>query len=240
LGFVDLHSHVLPALDDGAPDLTTSLAMLRALAALGFDTVAATPHQRTGLFLPTRAAIDAAHAEVVAALADASVELALPLAAENMWDATLHARIASGEIPSYAGGPAFLFEVPVAPHLPPDLDRHLFDLAVAGRLPVLAHPERYPPIYQDVDRAAALGQTAALVVDLGAVAGYHGKHEGKAARRLLEERIAHAVATDSHTTGDVRVAAEGMAWIERRLGREALVELVDVGPRRILAGELSR
>jgi protein-tyrosine phosphatase len=240
LGFVDLHSHVLPGLDDGAADAIVSMNMLRGLADLGFETVCATPHQRAGMFLPSLEAMTAAHRAVCAALASAGVALTVPLAAENMWDGVFHERLASRSFPFYDGGPAFLFEVPVGPALPVGLDQQLFELELDGRLPVLAHPERYPPIYQNLDRAVELAKFAALVVDLGAVAGYHGKPQGKAARKLLENGIAHAVASDVHSTTDVRVAAEGMAWIEKKLGRAALVRLLDESPRRILAGELPR
>jgi protein-tyrosine phosphatase len=239
LGFVDLHSHVLCAIDDGAPDQAASMSMLAGLAALGFDTVCATPHQRADMFLPSAEAIADAHRAALAGLRAAGLELALPLGAENMWDAVFLERARAGSIPSYGGGPAFLFEIPVGPILPEDLSEELHALARAGRRPVMAHPERYPPIFEDLDldRARELGQVAALVVDLGAVAGYHGRAQCAAARALLEERIAHAVASDVHASGDVRVAAEGMAWIEQRLGRDRLIELLDLAPRRILAGE---
>jgi protein-tyrosine phosphatase len=240
LGFVDLHSHVLCAIDDGAPDEAASMSMLAGLAALGFDTVCATPHQRHGMFMPSAEAIDTAHRAALDGLRANGIALRLPLGAENMWDAVFLERARSGTIPSYEGGPAFLFEVPVGPILPEALDDELAALARAGRRPVMAHPERYPPIFEDLDldRAREIGRIAALAVDLGAVAGYHGDAQCTAARALLEGGIAHAVATDIHASGDVRVAAEGMAWIERRLGQDRLVELLDIGPRRILRGEL--
>jgi protein-tyrosine phosphatase len=240
LGFVDLHSHVLPGLDDGAPDAAASLAMLRGLAELGFDTVFATPHQRVGYFLPSAEAIRAAHAATVEQAAQAGLGLRVALAAENMWDAVFFERIQTRSIPSYDDGPAFLVELPVSESLPVGVERQLFELGLERRLPVLAHPERYPPVYDDLEVAERLGKCTALVVDLGAVAGYHGKKQAKAARRMLQDGIADAVASDIHSTADVRAAAEGMAWIERRLGRPALIRLLDEVPRGILAGELAR
>ena len=57
MGFVDLHSHVLCGLDDGSPDLATSIAMIGALSAIGFTEVCATPHQKSGQFLPDLAQV---------------------------------------------------------------------------------------------------------------------------------------------------------------------------------------
>ncbi|HTE56603.1 MAG TPA: CpsB/CapC family capsule biosynthesis tyrosine phosphatase [Kofleriaceae bacterium] len=236
MGFVDLHSHVLPGLDDGSPDRETSLTMLRGLRALGFDTVCATPHQKTGQFLPSLEAIRAAHVEIVGLLAGAGVALTVPLAAENMWDSTLYERMQTGAIPSYDDGAAFLVEFTPA-HLPVGLGQHIFDLRRRGKLPVIAHPERYQPLWSAPDQVLSLRANCALVVDLAALAGYHGRREGKAARGYVEQGLAHAVASDVHSPADLRGAAEGVAWIKKRLGPAALVRLLDENPRRILAGE---
>jgi protein-tyrosine phosphatase len=233
MGFVDLHSHVLAGLDDGSRDLATSRAMIGALGALGFTEVCATPHQKAGQFLPTRAAIDNAFAEAH----DLVPGVRLHLAAENMWDDVFFERSQRDAIPSYDDGRVFLFELRPST-LPVGLVEHLFKIRLSGRTPVLAHPERYEPLWGDDAMLERLRQHCALQVDLGAIAGYHGKPQQKAARRLIEEGLAAAVATDSHTLEDVRAAAEGIAWIEKRVGRAAVIRLLDDNPRAILAGEL--
>lgn len=236
MGYIDLHSHVLPGLDDGSPDIDSSMAMVCGLAALGFETICATPHQKAGQFMPSRDAIDAAHTEVRERLAHIEPGVGLPLAAENMWDAVFYERMHADEIPSYDGGPAFLVEFPIA-QLPPSLEEHVFDLRVKGRLPVIAHPERYQPLWSARDRLERLGRDVALVVDLGAVAGYHGRREAKAARWMIKSGVAHAAASDAHSVGDVRVAAEGIAWIRKKVGDDAVRRLLVRNPARILAGE---
>jgi protein-tyrosine phosphatase len=237
MGYVDLHSHVLPALDDGATDLDSGLTMLRTLAAVGFDTVTATPHQKASQFLPTLAAVRAAHAEVTKHLAATGVPLRLALAAENFWDDVFYERWRAGAIPSYDDGRAFLFEI--APEdAPASFEETLFQIELGGKLPVLAHPERYRPFWNDVDRLAAVGQRIALVVDLGALAGYHGWKPGRVARALVAERVAHAAASDVHSPSDVRAAAEGIAWIKKKLGPDAVRRLLDDNPRAILGGQL--
>ena len=239
MGFFDLHSHVLPGLDDGAPDAATSLEMLRGLADIGFDTVCATPHQRAGMFLPALVAIQRAYTDTRARLADTGVKLALSLATENMWDDVFYAR-AHGEppgVPSYDGGPAFLVELPIAAQLPIGLFDRMFQFRLEGKLPVLAHPERYEPLWKDRDAVDRLRQSCAFVVDLGAVAGAHGRPRSKAARRMVLDGIAHAAASDAHTPSDVRLAAEGIAWIRKKLGGAAVTRLCDEHPRLIAAGE---
>lgn len=237
LGFVDLHSHVLPGLDDGAPDIPTSMAMLEGLETIGFDVVCATPHQKTGQFLPPLTSIRIAHRETAARLAQRGLAVRLPLAAENMWDTTFYERCQSDTIPSYDNGPAFLVELPIAGSLPVSLFERLFELRSKSRLPVLAHPERYEPLWKSEELCERLADSCAMVVDLGAVAGYHGRKRNKAARKMVLSGIAHAAASDAHSINDVRVAAEGIAWIRKKLGDDAVTRLLDTAPRRILAGE---
>jgi tyrosine-protein phosphatase YwqE len=76
------------------------------------------------------------------------------------------------------------------------------------------------------------------VVDLGALGGFHGKREMKAARHFIEKGLATAVATDAHQLGDLQQAAEGLRWLEKKLGHSAVVRLFDHAPRAILAGNL--
>jgi protein-tyrosine phosphatase len=235
-GFVDLHAHYLASVDDGSSDIATTVEMVKGVTALGFTHLFATPHQREGLYLPSALAIDAAFRLMTATISGPTAPT-LGLGAENFWDETFLARVHAKAIPSYDGGPAFLFEVP-PPLMPVALDAMLFDIRMGGKLPVMAHPERYHAVQADLDRARALGQTAALVVDLAALDGAHGRTEMKAARQLLSDGLAHAVATDIHGVQDLPGIAAGIAWIRKHLGAETLETLLAENPRRILAGDL--
>lgn len=236
VGFVDLHSHVLPGLDDGAESAEASLQMLKGLYGLGFRMVAATPHQRAGRFMPSRDEIRAAYRRTEEALRACGVGVDLALGAENMWDDVFYERMEADTIPSYDDGPAFLVEFPLG-EVPAGASDALFQLRLRGKLPVLAHPERYGALASDPALADRLAETAAFVVDLGAVGGFHGRREAKAARALLDRGAAHAAASDAHGPEDVRHASAGMAWIRKRLGEEALARLLQRAPERILRGE---
>jgi protein-tyrosine phosphatase len=235
-GFLDLHAHHLFAVDDGASDVGVALQMVKTVAELGFSDLYATPHQRSGMFLPTRAEIDTAHGVLTETLrGNGGPHVGLGF--ENFWDDVLLRRIGEGSIPSYDDGPAFLFEV--TPQLMPSgIEGVLFDLRIAGKLPVMAHPERYLAIQSKIDRAEALGRSAALVVDLGALDGAHGRAEMRCARQLLLDGLAHAAATDIHRPEDGPSIAAGIVWIRKHLGLDRMRTLLSENPRRILAGDL--
>lgn len=235
--FVDLHAHYLPAVDDGSTDVATSLGMIKAAVDMGFAQLIATPHQRAGMYLPSATQIAEATAALLEPLSSLHPHLTFGVAAENFWDGVFHDRLTDGTVPLYPGAKAFLFEV--EPRLmPPRIEDVLFQVRVGGLLPVMAHPERYRSVRSDLSCAERLGRSAALLVDLAALEGNNGWTEKRVARRLVEEGLAHGVATDMHTVADARHAAGGLAWIRKRLGDAAANRLLAENPRRILAGDL--
>ena len=142
MGFVDLHAHVLPSLDDGVKSVGEAVEVVAMLGRLGFETICCTPHQKVGSWVPSIDSISKARAEVVAALTTGSVGVELRLGAENFWDELFMQRCVDGEVPAYTGERAFLVEFsPV--NTPVKLEEQLFRLRTRGLLPVLAHPERY-------------------------------------------------------------------------------------------------
>jgi protein-tyrosine phosphatase len=235
--YVDLHSHYLPALDDGATSLEMSLQMLRAVASLGFSDLYATPHQRSGMFMPERQNIDAAFAQVTASVEGGPTPMRLGLGAENFWDSVLMTRLQEKAVPTYGTTPAFLFEVNTQ-MMPAEMETQLFQIRMNGYLPVMAHPERYASVQRDVSLCERLGRQAAMLIDLGALDGAHGKAEMKTARRLVLEGLAHGAASDIHRPEDQASIAAGMAWIRKQRGQDVLDQLLDENPRRLLAGEL--
>lgn len=235
MDFVDLHSHILPGVDDGAPDIATSIAMVRGLMDIGFSTICATPHQKTGQYLPTLEAINQAHSSVLRQLEVEGVVVTIPLAAENMWDGTLYERMEADAIPSYQGSSAFLLEF-VPSQLPLGLFERLFDLRCKGKLPVIAHPERYSPLWKSPELVERLSSDCAMVVDLPNLSGDKGRKQAKYARQMVMNGHAQAAASDVHTLADVKSTKKGIDWIRKKLGEAAVTRLLTTNPLKILEG----
>jgi protein-tyrosine phosphatase len=233
---LDLHCHLLPGLDDGPPDLDASLALALGLERLGFTEIIPTPHQKAGAWAPSPEAAETARAELVAALAgEGSLLQVHPAAGENMWDELFLERQAGLSFPCYPSGRAFLLEF--LDLIPPSLHERLFELRVAGRLPVIAHVERYPDLL-DRSRLERLGQTAALLVNLSSLGSGAGFFARRRARGLVEAGLIHAVASDAHRVDDLPAAGAGLRWLRDRLGEDAALRLLTSHPRRIIAGDL--
>ncbi|MDS4069917.1 MAG: CpsB/CapC family capsule biosynthesis tyrosine phosphatase, partial [Candidatus Competibacter sp.] len=124
---IDLHCHLLPGIDDGAPDLAISLAMARIAAADGIEVVACTPHIYPGLYENNGPAIRRAVSELQAHLDEAAIPLRLTYGADTHIAPDLVAGLREGRVPSLHGSRYFLLEPPhhVAP---PRLEETVFNL----------------------------------------------------------------------------------------------------------------
>src|SRR5436190_4184027 len=138
---IDLHCHMLPGIDDGAPTLEVALAMARCAVADGIHVTACTPHIYPGLYDNTRAGIEAARDALQLELDRAGIDLRLETGADTHLAPDLLAGIRDGRIPTLGGSRYLLFEPPhhVAP---PRLEDSVFTLLAAGIVPVVTHPER--------------------------------------------------------------------------------------------------
>lgn len=238
MGYVDLHNHLLWALDDGCETPEETLEAAQLLVALGFSEVAPSPHAVSAHPSGDAARCEARRAEAAVLLAGAGVPLALHANAENRLDAGFLARAAG---PDRRGiGPTgrwALVEAPFragVPVLPELVSRLLGD----GVLPLLAHPCRCAEFERPGRAEEVVRLGAALQLNIGALAGLYGKGAQALAERFLGEGLYAVAATDLHAAaGAGEWLAEGLELLERRAGRAGADRLLAANPRRILAGE---
>jgi protein-tyrosine phosphatase len=235
-GYIDLHSHWVAGVDDGASTVDDSRALLHALRGVGFDTVVATPHMRTGMFDNTRAGLERAYAETVAALGDDDKLPELSLSSEHHLDDVVFQRLIDGEGLPYRGGKAALIEFPDE-RFPVKHRERLFDLRRRQIRPVIAHPERYRPVWKDIASLdPLLDGGAVLLLDVAALVGKYGRRPQQCAHSLLEEGYYYAACSDAHRAADADSAAKGIDRLIALAGKEEADFLLRDGPRNILQG----
>ncbi|HSO35488.1 MAG TPA: CpsB/CapC family capsule biosynthesis tyrosine phosphatase [Labilithrix sp.] len=242
-GFVDLHCHWIAGIDDGARTPEASVAMLRGLKRAGFDTVMATPHMRPGMFDNDRAALQTAFEGMHGHLAGQPDLPAVLLASEHFFDEVVFTRLVQGEglpYPDLAPAGTTTRKRGVLVELPPQafpakIERRFFDLSRAGLRPVLAHPERYQPVWKD-DRCLdpLLDAGACLLLDVCALVGKYGRAAQKAAEKLLDDQAYEAACSDAHRPEDADVTADAIAVLEKVVGVAEAERLLGAGPRGIL------
>jgi protein-tyrosine phosphatase len=210
---IDLHCHILPGIDDGAADLSVSLAMARAFVADGVSVVACTPHILPGLYHNSGPQIRQAAAQLQQILIDEGIPLSLVTGADNHIVPSFVAELRSGHLLSLADSRYVLVE---PPHhtAPPRLEDLFFAILLAGYVPILTHPERLSWInshYKVIQRLAQAGVWIQLTA--GSLTGAFGRNARYWAERLLDEGCVNLLATDAH---DVNRRPPNLS-----LGREA-------------------
>lgn len=226
---LDLHSHILPGVDDGAKSLDVALAMARFYAADGVTHVVATPHcNRTWRML--RADVLPRVEALNAALVQADIPLVvLPGAEIQVVDSTTYrAECAAGLYCHLGDRPTFtLLEFNwVARNYPPDAVALVRWLRDCGTTPIVAHPERHEFFAEEPQRLRKLVQAGAWVqVTVDSLLGVNGPMAADAGAAILRECPAAVLATDAHSMRRCSGLAVGFAWVKEHLGPEREQEL---------------
>ncbi len=233
MSFVDLHCHLLPAIDDGAKSEADALAMARALVALGYDAVAPSPHAKPDY--PDAARCSTARAALQELFRSEGIALALHANAENVLTPDLLAEAPDARRP-IGGGPWLLAEAPYFALLP-QLGELLFRLALKGVKVVIAHPERCLEFHRPGRAAEAVRSGALLQLDLGALTDRYGPVAKRLARQFLDDGLYALAASDLHGPHEAeRWVGASIRELQRRAGDDVARCLLDENPRRILAG----
>lgn len=194
---VDIHCHVVPGVDDGSPDVATSVELVRQMAELGIRRIYASPHVTQGTFENTHATIDPALGELRGALAAAGVGVPVDNHAEYRIDGLLAERLSSGDIMPLPDN--YLLIENSFIQEPWNLEQIIFDLQVKGYTPILAHPERYIYYFGRTERYRELHEKGLLFqINLLSLAGAYTPAETKTARSLMDRGLVDFIGTDIH------------------------------------------
>lgn len=237
MGFVDLHLHLLPGIDDGSKSLEESLEMARALISLGYTQAAPSPHHRSEYASLDPALCARKLDEVRAALASAGLGLELFPNAENFFlEDTLMSSLGTPASRTLGSGKVLLVEAPYQGPMPM-LSSLIFKMKLKGVTPLIAHPERCFE-FEKKGRAAELVAAGALLqLDMGALIGRYGKAAEKLARQFLSDDLYAVAATDLHSPVNAKGwVGESLAALEKAVGRARFLQLVQSRPSALLRG----
>lgn len=193
----DMHSHVLPGIDDGAKDVETSIELIKGLKAIGYQRFIATPHIISDLHPNTPETIAAAAARLREALAKQDFEVQVDFAAEYMVDEMFEGLMEKGPLLKVADD--YVLVETMFMSEPPNFSTALFDMQTAGYRPIVAHPERYHFVFNKPAKAERMKDRGAfLQVNALSLTGYYGKHEKHTAIQLLEAGLVDFIGSDLH------------------------------------------
>jgi protein-tyrosine phosphatase len=232
---IDLHSHILPGIDDGARDLATAINMARAFAEDGVTTVACTPHILPGLYHNSGPQIRQAVVQLQQSVAEKGIPLEFVTGADNHVVPDFLAELRAGKLLSLADTRYILVEPPhhVAP---PRLEELFFSLISAQYVPILTHPERLTWISSGYEALIRLNTSGTwFQITAGSLAGDFGRNARYWGERLLDEGRVHLLATDAHDLATRPPnLSRGRELAARRVGDVEARNLVCTRPRGVL------
>jgi protein-tyrosine phosphatase len=231
----DLHSHILPGIDDGSPDLNTSLNMARMAVANGVKVQACTPHIMPGVYNNTGPAIKNAVVALQSHLERENIPLRLVSGADVHIGPDLVNGLKSGHLLTIADSRYVLLEPPhhVAPARLVDM---FFGVMVAGYQPILTHPERLGWIRSHYQLIEALSRGGVwMQITASSLTGSFGREPLYWSERMLQEGKVHILASDAHNTGRRPPnLLDGHEAAVKRVGHDEAARLVSTRPLCVL------
>jgi protein-tyrosine phosphatase len=201
----DIHSHLIPGIDDGSPDMETSVSLIRGLIGLGYKKIITTPHINADIFPNTPAIIRSGQIVVTEELRRLGIDVEFRAAAEYLMDERFTRLLTSGEPMLTLKDNLVLVELSFAvPAI--NLREILFDMQLKGYQPVLAHPERYlyfganKKWYDQLRDAGCLFQ-----LNLLSFAGHYGAESRHLAEYLIKKQYVDFLGTDLHNEKHLEV-----------------------------------
>jgi len=210
----DIHSHLIPGIDDGVKDMEESLRMIRGFAELGYRRLVTTPHIMNDYFRNTPEIILDGLAKVRAAVAAAKINMTIDAAAEYYVDEDFLTKMIEGKLLTI-GSKYVLIEISYV-NPPENLKNVVFEMTIRGFAPILAHPERYPFWYEKFDEFHSLKDAGVkFQLNINSLVGYYGMAAKKVAERMIDENMIEFVGSDLH--GDRHLEALRKVIHEKKL-----------------------
>ena len=236
--YIDIHSHILPGVDDGSKDFDTSIQMLKEAYADGITGIVLTPHNKPARHNVDLSRIDALMAELKGRMEDEGIAIELHRGNELYYRSGLAEEIMEGKALTMADSDYALTEF--SPMDDYDYIRNgIYSLLAGGYRPILAHVERYSKINGRADRAEELIEMGCLIqVNAGSVMGDVGLKTRIFTRGLLKERLVHFIATDAHDA-EKRGPHIGKcaSYIAKKYGKDYARKLLYENPMHVIRNE---
>jgi protein-tyrosine phosphatase len=233
---IDIHSHILPEVDDGSHSLEESIQMCRTSADDGVTVMVATPHAHDGVH--TTHDPEFLRQKVAELNEQLGGTLRVVIGCELRFTHDIVRQVCETKsAPTIAGGPYVLVEFPHTV-VPPGSERPLFELMSNQITPIIAHPERNQMLIAEPERFFPIIEVGALgQMDTGSITGQFGKRVQQAVRVMLEHGLIHFIASDCHNTRNrLPGMSEAVALTAEIVGDEYARAIADANPLAVVEG----
>jgi protein-tyrosine phosphatase len=233
-GFIDIHCHILPGLDDGPRSREEAEKMLAIARSDGISGIVATPHMLNGVCNNTREGI----AKAITELNGAARGISIYMGAEVRVGMEFKRQIENGGLPLINDKNFLLLELPPYVIPPVDVLEHIVNgLKIKKIIPIFSHPERNMPITRDLSIMKRLAQCGALF-QVTAMSIMDGGNTAKAALSMIKKGYVHVVASDAHDSQKrPPLLSRSYEYVSKKIGKDPANRLFIENPLKIIHGE---
>lgn len=227
MGFVDMHSHILPGLDDGSKSMEQSIAMLRIARQEGIDAIIATPHNMPGKGRPTREKLEERLSELRNEAERQGIDIEIYLGTEYYYREEVSEIFDREEAITMADSEYVLLEFN-----PPEEKSYIYNAVretySSGYTPIIAHVERYEQLMKKTEYVKTLKDMGALIqVNASSVIGENGLHTKRDVKKLLKAGLVDFISTDAHSDGHRAPRLEKCAaYLHKKYGADYAEKLL--------------
>ncbi|MDQ0226804.1 tyrosine-protein phosphatase [Metabacillus niabensis] len=220
---IDIHSHILPGIDDGAQTVEDAINMAKLAVEEGITKIIATPHHQNGKYINKKQDIIERVMNLNEILQKENIPLEVLPGQETRIYGELIDDIEKGDILPLNHTNYLFIELPSG-HIPRYTEQLLFDVQLKGFTPIIVHPERNAGVMENPDKLLNLVKKGALTqVTAGSIGGYFGKKIQKLSMQLIEANLTHFISSDAHNvTSRSFHIRESISIVNKEFGRQAL------------------
>ncbi len=232
---IDLHSHLLPGIDDGARSFDDSLKILKGLSEQGITELFLTPHYvAASSYVSSRSQNLKLYRELQTKADAAGIGITLHLGNEIYIDRSISKLLKKNTISSLGDSKYLLVELPMSGEFA-DFEDILLSLKYEGWNVILAHPERYHSYHENYEKIYDLTEQGILLqCNLGSIIGQYGRHAKKNLKRLAKDRLIFCFGTDIHHDRDYSEIAKAQKKLSKLYKPDKLKVLLEDNPRTII------
>lgn len=217
----DIHCHIIPGVDDGSPDVDTSVGLVERMMEMGLERIIPSPHVTAVTFENNVSVLDPAFELLRTELKRKGMGDSVTVyGAENRVDELFQKNFSEGTLITHPG--KFVLIENAFIQEPWDLDNTIFDLCVRGFKPVMAHPERFVYYHQRPERLRELHEKVPFQVNVLSLAGYYGNTVKKMADKMVDAGLVDYLGTDFHGVRHTDCVNAYLATRDARRHRDAL------------------
>lgn len=236
---IDIHTHILPGVDDGAKTIEQSLFMVEQAEKTKITTICATPHILHQITPQLEEKIHHSFDLLKTKIAESGNKVKIVLGSEIYVREDMDTLKEFDFFTLNNTGRYLLMELPWG-QFPPHVDQIVFELQLEGRVPIIAHPERSIITKKQLVNVENLVQKGALMqINAGSLLGFFGRKIKRMAEELLRQNLVHFLASDAHDhlSFPLEILPQAFTCASKIIGREKAEKLVVSNPRQVIQGK---